>query len=60
MMCEDPNDKVFEFQFQKGTTKEPPKCDVCGKPIDLGVPESYHSVYWRALNGDLFTHIACL
>ena len=62
-MCENPKDRNFEFQFRK----EPPpshkdgvpQCDVCHQPIDLGVPESYHKVYWRCYGGDLYTHTAC-
>ena len=62
-MCENPNDKSFEFQFRKGHPPSPqgkePTCDICHGKIDLGTPESYHKVYWQAYLMDIYTHIAC-
>lgn len=58
-MCDEANDPTFEFRFKEPPKSDAPQCDVCHQPIDLGTPESYHKVYWRAYGGDVYTHVAC-
>lgn len=54
-MFEDPKpQKTSEFPMEGE-----PTCDICGEAIDLGMPESYHVVYWQCYKADIFTHIAC-
>ena len=58
-MCEDINNPNFEFKFDRKQEETAIHCEVCGGQINLEDTWSFHKVYWRCYNRDLYTHNDC-